>query len=226
VERTVWRDWKTALGRTQVNWMHESAVMMPVAVAMQAVLGPSLHLQLLVGAFWGVLAVVLAWLVGRSSRSAEFGLAFGVLVAASPLQIAWSRLGGLHIGGNAHVLLALWLGYLAGKRGSLVLAVLAGVTAWASVYHYYSARLALPLAFIGLVAGAYAGSSRRRPSRSPPRSSSSRPTPRGRRSGPSTSATSATAARPTYPGSDTRCSRRCARSCRTRSGSTSGATAR
>jgi len=153
---TVWQQWKTALGRTQVNWMHESALMMPVAVAMQAVLGPSLHLQLFVGAFWGVLAVVLAWLVGRAARSPEFGLAFGLLVAASPLQIAWSRLGGLHIGGNAHVLLALWLGYLAGKRGSVLVAVLAGVTAWASVYHYYSARLALPLAFIGLVAGAYA----------------------------------------------------------------------
>ena len=153
---TVWRDWKTTLGRTQVNWTHESALMMPVAVAMQAVLGPSLHLQLLVGAVWGVLAVVLAWLLGRQSRSPEFGLAFGALVAASPLQIAWSRLGGLHIGGGAHVLLALWLGYLAGKRGSILLAVLAGVSAWASVYHYYSARLALPLAFVGLVAGAYA----------------------------------------------------------------------
>lgn len=155
-EGTVWRDWKTALGRTQVNWTHESALMMPVAVAMQAVLGPSLHLQLLVGAFWGVLAVVLAWLLGRQACSPEFGLAFGVLVAAAPLQIAWSRLGGLHIGGGAHVLLALWLGYLAGKRSSVVLAVLAGLSAWASVYHYYSARLALPLAFIGLVAGAWA----------------------------------------------------------------------
>src|SRR5262245_22116120 len=130
--------------------------MMPVAVAMQAALGPSLHLQLLVGAVWGVLAVVLAWLLGRQSRSPEFGLALGVLVAASPLQIAWSRLGGLHIGGGVHVLLVLWLGYLAGKRGSILLAVLSGVGAWASVYHYYSARLALPLAFVGLVAGAYA----------------------------------------------------------------------
>jgi 4-amino-4-deoxy-L-arabinose transferase-like glycosyltransferase len=117
-ENSLWEQWKTSLGRTQVNWTHESALMIPVAAAMQRWLGPSLHLQLLVGAFWGVLAVVLAWVLGRRAHSPEFGLAFAALVAASPLQLAWSRLGGLQIGGTAHVLLGLWLGYLAGARAA------------------------------------------------------------------------------------------------------------
>jgi hypothetical protein len=44
-----------------------------------------------------------------------------------------------------------------------VLAAVAGLVAWASVYHYYAARLALPLAILGLIAGATA--TRQRPAR-------------------------------------------------------------
>ncbi|HVH08084.1 MAG TPA: hypothetical protein VNE71_18985, partial [Myxococcota bacterium] len=42
-ENSLWEQWKTSLGRTQVNWTHESALMLPVAAAMQRWLGPSLH---------------------------------------------------------------------------------------------------------------------------------------------------------------------------------------
>jgi len=149
----LWRHWQRSLGWTQVNWVDESAVMVPVALAFHAILGPSLHLPAEIGAFWGVLAVLLAWGLGRSVRSPVFGLIFAALVAASPLQITWSRLGGVYIGAPAHVLLVLLLGVLAGKRRSFLLAALAGALAWASIYHYYAARVAIPLAFVGLLAG-------------------------------------------------------------------------
>src|SRR5262249_60989660 len=99
--------------------------MFRVSFAFHAILGPSLHLPAEIGAFWGVLAVLLAWGLGRSVRSPVFGLIFAALVAASPLQIRWSRLDGVHIGAPAHVLLVLLLGVLAGKRRSFLLAPLA-----------------------------------------------------------------------------------------------------
>ena len=152
-EDDLWRRWLGLLKITQVSWVHESAVMMPVAMAFQVLLGPSLHLATLIGAAWNVVAVVLAWRLGRAVRSPMFGLLFAALVAGSPLQIAWSRLGGIHIGAVTHVLLVLWLGYAAGSRGSVVLALATVVAGWATLYHYYGARVALPLALIAFVAG-------------------------------------------------------------------------
>jgi len=159
-EGNLWRQWVGLLYRTQVVWVHESAVMMPVAIAFQALLGPAAPLPILCGAFWGVLAVLLAWAVGRAAHSRAFGLVFAAFVAGSPLQITWARLGGLQIGSSAHVLLALWLGYLAGARRSLLLTALAALVAWASVYHYYAARVGIPLAAVGLLAGLLAARAR------------------------------------------------------------------
>jgi hypothetical protein len=45
-------------------------------------------------------------------------------------------------------------GWVAGRHGSIALAVVTGLLAWVSVYHYYAARVAIPLAFVALVAGA------------------------------------------------------------------------
>ena len=149
----LWDRWKTVLSSTQVNWPQESAVMVPVNALAVATLGPSLELPQYIGSLCGILAVVLAWLVGRAVVSPAFGLAFAGLVAVSPLQITWARLGGLHIAAVPHTLLVLWLAHRAGSRRSVALALLAGVVAWTSVYDYYAARVAIPLSLLALAAG-------------------------------------------------------------------------
>src|SRR5437879_5439547 len=78
------------------------------------------------------------------------------LVAASPLQLVWSRLGGLYIASVPHVLLVIWVSWEAGRRRSVLLAIVAGLAAWASLYYYYAARVAIPLGLIALLAGARA----------------------------------------------------------------------
>ncbi len=154
-----WKQWSDLLRHTRVEWLHQSPIMMPVAIAFQLLLGPSIHLPLLAGAFWGVGSVGLAWLLGREAHSKVFALLFASFVAASPLQIVWSRIGGIHIGGGTHVLLVLCCAYSAGKRKSYVLAALSGILAWASLYMYYAARVAIPLSFIALFSGLMTGQS-------------------------------------------------------------------
>src|SRR5207245_630509 len=133
--------------------MQNSGIWLPVAVVFQVLLGPSLHLPLLIGASHSIVAVLLAWALGRAAVSRAFGLTFGALLAASPLQIVWSRLGGIHITAVTYVLLTLWCSYVAGKRRSLVLSVVTGLIMWMSVYQYYAARLAMPLGIAMLLAG-------------------------------------------------------------------------
>src|SRR5262249_51147175 len=122
----VWTRWKVTLSSTQANWPGESAVMVPVNAFAVATLGPSLALPPYVGGLCGVVAVVLAWLLGRAVVSPAFGLAFAGLVAVSPLQVTWARLGGLQIAAVPHTLLVLWLAHRAGARRSIVLALVAG----------------------------------------------------------------------------------------------------
>ncbi len=136
--------------------------MVPVNALAVATLGPSLELPQYIGSLCGILAVVLAWLVGRAVVSPAFGLAFAGLVAVSPLQITWARLGGLQIAAVPHTLLVLWLAHRAGSRRSIALALLAGVVAWTSVYDYYTARVAIPLSLLALLAGMRAAGSARR----------------------------------------------------------------
>ncbi len=150
---TLWQEVLARFTQYQAGSIDKSATVLPVAASFQLVLGPSLHLPVLIGAVYGVAAVVLAWLLGRSAVGPSFGLVFAALLAASPLQIVWSRLGGIHGTSVAHVLLTLWCAHLAGRRRSLVLAIVAGVVVWATLYQYYAARVAIPLAFVFLVAG-------------------------------------------------------------------------
>ncbi len=147
------RQWTHLLQTTQAQSLERSAILMPVSTAFQALLGPSFHLPQLVGAFWGTLTVLLAWLAGRTIVSSAFGLAFGAFVACAPLQVAWSRLGFMAIGGGPHVLLVLWLAYLAGKRRRATIALLAAACAVAVVYGYQAARIAVPLGVVALFAG-------------------------------------------------------------------------
>jgi len=147
------RQWLELLTTFDAAYPHRSALMMPVATAFQVIFGPVMHLAVLVGAFWGVLGVLLAWLLGRALEGRVFGLVFAALVAASPLQLVWSRSGGIYVSGPAHVLLVLWLGHLAGRRRSIALAVVTGIAAWCSLYQYYAARVAIPLGFVAMIHG-------------------------------------------------------------------------
>src|SRR5262249_57871749 len=123
---------------------HESPLMLPVAAGFHALLGPSLQLPTLVGAAWGTLAVLLAWALGRAVRSPVFGLLFAALVAASPLEITWSRLGGLQIGAVAHVLPVARPAYGAGAPAGVVRDPLAAVAAAASLHPYHWAAGGIP----------------------------------------------------------------------------------
>ncbi len=153
---TLRTQWLALFREFQSGAIQNSAMLLPVAAAFQVVLGPSLHLPMMIGAFYGVVAVVLAWAFGRVAVSSAFGVVFAALVAISPLQIVWARLGGVHITVVTHVLLAAWCGYLAGKRGSPALAVLTGVVVWVSLYQYAAARIAVLVAPAMLIAGAMA----------------------------------------------------------------------
>jgi hypothetical protein len=157
LERGVFlEEWRRLATLYQQTEPHLSAVMLPVAAAFQGALGSSLHLATLVGAFWGCVAVLLGWALGRMAEGKLFGLGFAAFLAASPLQLAWSRIGGITIGASAWVLLVLACSYAAGRRRSIALAALAGALAWCSLYFYYPARLSIPLAFVALACGARA----------------------------------------------------------------------
>lgn len=149
----LWHEMVARFTEYQAGSIDKSATVLPVAAAFQWLLGPSLHLPLLVGAFYGVASVLFAWLLGRTAAGPAFGLVFAALVAGSPLQLVWSRLGGIHGTSVTHVLLTLWMARLAGKRRSVLLAVVAGLLVWGTLYQYYAARIAIPLAFAFLVAG-------------------------------------------------------------------------
>ena len=149
----LWAQWIQLLTMYQVSWTHESATVAPVAVLFQLAFGPSFHLPVLVGAFYGVAAVLLAWALGRAAHSPTFGLLFASLVAVSPLQIVWSRHGGFYIAGVTHVLLVMLVSYVAGKRRSALLAMFGAVCVWATFYNYFAARAAIPLGLAALVGG-------------------------------------------------------------------------
>jgi hypothetical protein len=153
VEEGFIRGWLGLLWNTQARWTHTSAVLMPVAAVFQLVAGPSFHLAQLVGTFWGVMTILAAWAVGRLTVSPSFGVLFAGFVAFSPMQVVWSRLGSIPIGGGAHVLGAITVTYLAARRRNAPLALLAGITCWALMYNYHGARLGLPLALLALFAG-------------------------------------------------------------------------
>src|SRR4030095_2623059 len=104
------RLWLAQLRNLQVLMEHDSPIQAPVAAALQRVLGPSIELPTIVGALWAVLAVVLAWTVGRAVESPAFGVLFAAFVAVSPLQIAWARIGGNYIGACRAGLFALCTG--------------------------------------------------------------------------------------------------------------------
>lgn len=150
----LWARCRELLATTQVLGTHDSPILLPVHAGLQVLLGPRFGVPLLCGAIFGVAAVVLAWALGRRVRSQLFGLAFAALVACSPLMLTWSRLSALCTAGVTHVLLALLVGWEAGRRGSVLLALVTGLVMWTSAYQYYAARVAIPLALVAVLAGA------------------------------------------------------------------------
>jgi hypothetical protein len=151
---SLWAVWNRQLASTRIDVAHQATAVLPLLAGLQALLGPRFGLSVVAGALVGALVVVLAWAFGREVRSQAFGLLFAALVAFSPLQLMWSRLSPMCTEAVAHVLAALLVGWLAGRRGSLPLALLTGVIAWTSLQQYYAARAALPVAVVGIVAGA------------------------------------------------------------------------
>jgi len=138
---------------TQLSWTHTSALMLPVAALFQVALGPSFHLPLLIGCFWALLTIAAAWFVGRAMVSRSFGVCFAAFIAASPLQIAWSRIGTIVLGAGLHVLCVLWLCHRALAGGRVRFALFAAVAAWATLYNYLAARMAIPLAMVAMAVG-------------------------------------------------------------------------
>ena len=122
------------------------AIYMPVFILFQVVIGSAFYLPLLVGAVFGVTGIFLAYAAGRTLHDTRFGLVFAGLLAISPLNILWSRLGGIYITGVTHVLLVMWLAALAGTKQRKILCIITGIAAWTSMYQYYAARVAIPLA--------------------------------------------------------------------------------
>jgi len=147
------RRWLALLGHLQVISEHESPIQAPVAAAFQLVLGPSIELPTIIGAFWAVLAVVLAWRLGRAVEAPAFGVLFAATLALSPLQITWSRLGGIYIGASVGVLAALLAGWWVGRARGVPAAFALGIIAWSCVYYYYPARVGMGLAPVAMYAG-------------------------------------------------------------------------
>jgi len=155
-----WRQLHSFQGLSLV-W--SSAVLMPVDSFLLGLFGPSLGFPAFAGAVWGVFSMLLAFGIGRRLDGRGLGLAFAALLAVSPMQITWSRVGGIYVGAVPHVLAAVWLAMVAVGRRSIVLALLGGAWSWMSLYSYYPARLALPLGAWTLVSfgGATVGWRRR-----------------------------------------------------------------
>ncbi|MCW5889090.1 MAG: hypothetical protein KIT14_00920 [bacterium] len=145
---------------TQVAWAQESPVLFGVHAAFQHLLGPFAGLPGVVGAAWGVTTSLLAWAAGRAIVSPGFGLAFAALVTIAPLQVTWARIGGLQIPAVTHTLLVVWVAFAAGRRRSLLLSVLSGLLAFASLWHYFPARIAPLLGAVALVSGLTRGPGR------------------------------------------------------------------
>lgn len=146
--------------QTAVVWAQESPILLPVHAVVQRAVGATVWVPGIVGALWATLATLLAWAVGRALVSPAFGLAFAAFLTVAPLQIAWSRLGGLQIPAVTHTLLVIGMGFAAGKRRSVVLALLTGVLAFTSLYHYYPARIAPPLGVLAMSIGLARGAGR------------------------------------------------------------------
>jgi hypothetical protein len=151
---TFWTTWHRQLLATKIDVAYEATAVLPVLAGLQGLLGPRFGLSVLAGAVMGMLAVLLAWALGRRMRSQAFGLALAALVAFSPMQLMWSRLSAMCTEAVVHVLAAMLVGYLAGRRGSLLLAVVTGLVAWTSFQQYYAARVSVPLAVVAMLAGA------------------------------------------------------------------------
>ena len=157
-----WASIRQLARNTHVIWSQESPILFAGHWLFQRAFGVSFELAGYVGAFWGMLAIVLAGLAGRATVSASFGLIFAAFVALSALQITWARLGGLPVASVAHTLLVVWVATVAGRQRSLWAAACTGALAFASLYHYYAARVAIPVAVVAIVRSLFSRTGERR----------------------------------------------------------------
>jgi hypothetical protein len=146
--------WTMVRGVQLSSWAYDSPVIQPLLVAFYSIVHPRLNRIVIFGGLVGTLGVGLAWLAGRVLHGPRVGLLLAGVLAVSPLQVVWSRLGYRAIAAVPHVLLVIVLATVAARRGSALLAVLTGVLSYASLYNYEAARVAVPLAFVAILAAA------------------------------------------------------------------------
>src|SRR5438093_4347910 len=125
--------------------LYDSLVIEPFVVGFQWLFGGRIHSIALAGAVYGVTSVTLAWCLGRLLRGSHFALLFAAFVAVSPLQLVWSRLGYRAVAAIPHVLAVLLLTVMSCRTRSQILALLAGVLAYLTVYNYEAARVVFAL---------------------------------------------------------------------------------
>ena len=125
--------------------LYDSLVIEPFVVGFQWLFGGRIHSIALAGAVYGVTSVALAWCLGRLLRGSHFALLFAAFVAVSPLQIVWSRLGYRAVAAIPHVLAVLVLTVMSCRTRSRILAVLAGVLSYLTVYNYEASRVVFAL---------------------------------------------------------------------------------
>jgi len=128
--------------------------LLPIATLLQRVLGPSLELQGYIGAVFSLSSITLAWIFGRLYRGPLFGILFAAFLSTSLIQLLWSRVGGTYLGGIPNILGVLILGFEAGRRNSILLAILGSLLTWLSLLNHYQARACFPLVYVALAAGA------------------------------------------------------------------------
>lgn len=128
--------------------------LLPIVTLLQRVLGPSLELQGYIGTVFSLSSIALAWVFGRLYRGPLFGVLFAAFLSTSLIQLVWSRVGGTYLGGIPHILGVLLLGFEAGRRNSIIFAILCGLLTWLSLLNHYQARVCFPLVYVALAAGA------------------------------------------------------------------------
>ncbi|MBM3152951.1 MAG: hypothetical protein FJZ96_12255 [Chloroflexi bacterium] len=129
----------------QPNWSF-----VPTSVTL-AVFGQGLAGIRMMSVLAGTFAVLALYLFAREAFGREAALLAAGFLAAFPYHLQFSRIGVDNIMDSLMVTLVLWLIFRAARTGSVPTFALAGVASGLTIYTYVGTRLALAIAFAGLV---------------------------------------------------------------------------